>query len=314
MRRDPKDRRDPGFGNSNFEGQGYGEGGYAENGFGNAAYRDPNDSERVRAEVETAAALVAVEGASSAGVDTSHLDPVLLQRFESAAGALFSAMRPVGGPGAPGDLVERLIATTEPRAFGDATFERRASSLALAARRPQTERPTPARAARSVRANLVGFGGWAAAALLGLYVALGSFGGTSASSEPATVEDVRTVADAFGLRPDVSHSPWSVGDLTGEVVWSDADNAGYMYIDGLGVNDPEVAQYQLWIFRGQDPAAEPHPVDGGVFDVTTDGGVVVPIDAKIAVGSAGLFAVTVEEPGGVVVSERESIVAVAVRS
>ncbi|MEO0662868.1 MAG: hypothetical protein AAFZ87_15130, partial [Planctomycetota bacterium] len=83
---------------------------------------------------------------------------------------------------------------------------------------------------------------------------------------------------------------------------------------GLGVNDPEVAQYQLWIFRGQDPAAEPHPVDGGVFDVTTDGGVVVPIDAKIAVGSAGLFAVTVEEPGGVVVSERESIVAVAVRS
>ncbi|MEL6715184.1 MAG: anti-sigma factor, partial [Planctomycetota bacterium] len=141
-----------------------------------------------------------------------------------------------------------------------------------------------------------------------------SCGPAAETDEPRPVEDVRAVADAFGLRPGVSHSPWSVGELTGEVIWSDADNAGYMYIDGLPANDPQVAQYQLWIFRGQDPALEPHPVDGGVFDVLADGAVVVPIDAKIGVGSAGLFAVTVEEPGGVVVSERESIVAVAVRS
>ena len=39
----------------------------------------------------------------------------------------------------------------------------------------------------------------------------------------------------------------------------------------------------------------------------------MPIDAKLDVGSAGLFAVTVEKPGGVVVSGRERIVAVAVR-
>ena len=86
-----------------------------------------------------------------------------------------------------------------------------------------------------------------------------------------------------------------------------------MRIDGLETNDPTVSQYQLWIFQGTDPAAEAHPVDGGVFDVLGGGEVIVPIDAKLDVGRAGLFAVTVEKPGGVVVSGREQIVAVAVR-
>jgi hypothetical protein len=39
--------------------------------------------------------------------------------------------------------------------------------------------------------------------------------------------------------------------------------------------------------------------------------VIVPIDAKVAVGEACLFAITVEKPGGVVVSERERIVLLA---
>jgi len=53
-------------------------------------------------------------------------------------------------------------------------------------------------------------------------------------------------------------------------------------------------------------------VDGGVFDVPADATeVVVPIHAAIAVGAAQAFAVTVEKPGGVVVSAREHIVALA---
>ena len=39
--------------------------------------------------------------------------------------------------------------------------------------------------------------------------------------------------------------------------------------------------------------------------------VVVPIDAKVAVGEPYLFAITVEPPGGVVVSSRERIALVA---
>ena len=52
-------------------------------------------------------------------------------------------------------------------------------------------------------------------------------------------------------------------------------------------------------------------VDGGVFDVPSTGEVIVPITAKLRVGGATLFAVTVERPGGVVVSRREHIVVTA---
>ena len=68
-------------------------------------------------------------------------------------------------------------------------------------------------------------------------------------------------------------------------------------------------KYQLWIF--EDPK-QPYPIDGGVFDVISTGEVVVPIDAKIPVDKAVQFAVTVEKPGGVVVSEREMIPVLAV--
>lgn len=48
-----------------------------------------------------------------------------------------------------------------------------------------------------------------------------------------------------------------------------------------------------------------------MFDVTSTGEVVVPITAKLRVGDDTLFAVTVERPGGVVVSRREHIVVTA---
>jgi hypothetical protein len=95
---------------------------------------------------------------------------------------------------------------------------------------------------------------------------------------------------------------------SGDVVWSGARQAGFMRIRGLQRNDRARAQYQLWIFDAARDAA--HPVDGGVFDVTGDE-VVVPIHAAVAVDRPTLFAVTVERPGGVVVSRRERIVLAA---
>jgi len=47
-----------------------------------------------------------------------------------------------------------------------------------------------------------------------------------------------------------------------------------------------------------------------VFDVTGDE-VVVAIDAKLRVREPTLFAITIEKPGGVVVSRRERLVLVA---
>jgi hypothetical protein len=117
-------------------------------------------------------------------------------------------------------------------------------------------------------------------------------------------------------KPGTSTIAWSATQdpasktATGDVVWNASLQQGYMRFRGLAKNDPKVAQYQLWIFdKTRD---DKYPVDGGVFDVDKDSGdVVVPIRAKIKVDEATLFAVTVERPGGVVVSKRERIVVTA---
>jgi hypothetical protein len=97
---------------------------------------------------------------------------------------------------------------------------------------------------------------------------------------------------------------------TGEVVWSNERQEGYMTFRSVAKNDPTKSQYQLWIFDGERD--ERYPVDGGVFDVDPSSGeVVVPISAKVKVAKPTLFAVTVEAPGGVVVSKRERIVVAA---
>lgn len=101
-------------------------------------------------------------------------------------------------------------------------------------------------------------------------------------------------------------------DVGGDVVWSQARQEGYMRFVGLPPNDPSQAQYQLWVFDGA--RNDKYPVDGGVFDVAAGGEgteVVVPIRAKLPVSQVTLFAVTLEEPGGVVVSSREHILTVA---
>jgi hypothetical protein len=121
-------------------------------------------------------------------------------------------------------------------------------------------------------------------------------------------------AELLAQDPDAMTIGWSATPdpaakgAGGDVVWSEARQQGYMRIRGLAANDPKAAQYQLWIFDGRRDQA--HPVDGGVFDVV-DGEVVVPIRAAIQVFEPKLFAVTVERPGGVVVSKRERIVLTA---
>ena len=95
----------------------------------------------------------------------------------------------------------------------------------------------------------------------------------------------------------------------GEVLWSDSRQEGYLVLSNLPANDPTQKQYQLWIV---DPARDEFPVDGGVFDIPAgDGPVVVPVDAKLAVKNPAAFVITLEQPGGVVRSKQEVVVAVA---
>jgi anti-sigma-K factor RskA len=81
-----------------------------------------------------------------------------------------------------------------------------------------------------------------------------------------------------------------------------------MTIRGLPKNDPFKEQYQLWII---DPSRDDEPIDGGVFDISADAESVIPINAKLMVGNPKVFAVTVEKPGGVVVSDQKRLPLIA---
>lgn len=123
-------------------------------------------------------------------------------------------------------------------------------------------------------------------------------------------------AELVASVPAAVREPWSSTDdpasasVAGDVVWDPVTQTGYMRFVGLPANDTSAEQYQLWIFDGTRD--DRYPVDGGVFDIPAGATeVVVPIHARLPVRQAALFAVTVERPGGVVVSSRERIVALA---
>ena len=176
------------------------------------------------------------------------------------------------------------------------------------------------------------WGGWLAAAA-SLAVALiitnqQQPAGSPLSGDPvarlAAAPDVVTAnfasIDKANLAPEPHPLAQSVG---GSIKWADSADAGEMRIAGVEPNDPEEFQYQLWIFdaerpQGDYPGAEgllsQFPVDGGVFNVTDEGEVIVPVQAKLPVGKAALFAITKEPPGGVVVSDREIVFVAALEN
>lgn len=153
---------------------------------------------------------------------------------------------------------------------------------------------------------------WLAAAAM-LVVVAGAWWLVRGRAAPTPAE---ARAELLASAGDVTRLAWQAtpeaAAAAGDVVWSASAQRGFMRFVGLPPNDPKRAQYQLWIFdRGRDQA---FPVDGGVFDVTSAGEVIVPITARLRVDDAALFAVTIERPGGVVVSRREHIVVTAARS
>jgi len=107
---------------------------------------------------------------------------------------------------------------------------------------------------------------------------------------------------------DLARGTFGAGEVkelnpTGDVVWSDTEQKGYVRITGLPKNDPGKETYQLWIVaENQDPKT---PVDGGTFDINSDGEIIIPIDAKVKVQNPQVFAITIEKPGGVVVSKNK---------
>ena len=168
------------------------------------------------------------------------------------------------------------------------------------------------------RRGLMTWGGWlAAAAVLAVWV-----GGRFTSSGTTTPE-ARVAPSGAALRDSLlaadsalTRLAWSTSSdssaigATGDVVWSTRAQRGVMRIAGLQPNDRTRWQYQLWIFDKRRD--QRYPVDGGVFDIPAGAReVFVPINARVPVGEAVLFAITIEPPGGVVVSKRERIALLA---
>ncbi len=175
-------------------------------------------------------------------------------------------------------------------------------------------RRTPRKAwkARKAWMDRMALVGWAAAAAL-LVVLMTR---ERPFAEPAPAPDAQF--DSLVARAnDLVRIAWAptedpaAATVQGEVVWSDAEQEGYMVLEGLPVNNPTETQYQLWMFDPGRAEWEKLPVDGGVFDIAQDGKTVVPIEAKLPVHNVALFAITIEKPGGVVVSERERLVVTA---
>lgn len=155
--------------------------------------------------------------------------------------------------------------------------------------------------------------GWVLAAAASL---VAWFGWNAGARAPLSVSTSQALAAFRAEARDAVSIEWKPTEdpdgknVGGVITWSPSLQKGFMTFRGLPRNDPARRQYQLWIFDKKRSDAT--PVDGGIFDVDADSGeIVVPIDAKIPVREAGMFAVTVEEPGGVVVSKRERIVSLA---
>lgn len=193
---------------------------------------------------------------------------------------------------------------------------------------------TPSPVVRSVSSDrgpgVIGLVGWLAAAACLAFAAIV----WNAQRTPQSFTPENQLA-SLESRPGVIRTDWVGLDdaglaegphrldtgLTGRVVWDPETNEGCMVFEGLAANDPTTFQYQLWIFDSTRPTGHlpqfgegilsQRPVDGGVFDIDTskaiDGRVIVPINAKLPIGQAAIFAVTVEPPGGVVVSDRDVV-------
>ena len=262
-----------------------------------AVYGLSEDEKRELAELELSA---------NSGMDS--------QAFEYTAAALS-----VAGLGEIEPMPEHLQA----RIIAD--LSQRMAESPSRADAPRVVRDVVSAGAGEAKGSIWNWMGWAVAAAACIALAFNIFSSREAPqvaggpTPSPTVERKPSIAELreqlLASGADVKRGSWGKGnvsgieEISGDVVWSDTRQEGYMRFRGLPKNDPTKETYQLWIF--EDGKLEPHPKDGGVFDVTADGEVIIPIDAKLAAKDPKVFAITIEKPGGVVVSSREKIAALA---
>lgn len=221
----------------------------------------------------------------SHGVDEPRIDEEPSELELVAAAVHLASMREIDQP--PASVIDRLRG--------------QAAAYAAAERAPLRALPNTGAHTEEVsgRPAALSWAGWGVAASLLFLFLLGS----PPPLDPARArETLVAAADTIVVEWTQGTDTSAGAQVSGDVVWNPARQAGFMRFVDLQPNVTGERQYQLWIIDGDRPT-EP-PVDGGVFDVTSGGEVVVPIDPKLSIGRATVFAVTVEKPGGVVVSDK----------
>lgn len=235
----------------------------------------------------------------------SEVASVYARDFERAAAAIAVAGSAAAEP-PPAELRARI--EEQARAFfADSAGADRASAGTVVEFRAS---PGGAAAERRTAARGGTAGWWAAAACLVLAVLGWLRAPNPLPGAAATPAEERA---ALLARPGSVEIPLSAtkdpaaAGVTGDVVWNATTQRGFLRFVGLPPNDPRVQQYQVWIFDGARD--QRYPVDGGLFDVPANSSeVLVPIRAAVPVHAAKAFAVTIEKPGGVVVSARDHVV------
>lgn len=159
--------------------------------------------------------------------------------------------------------------------------------------------------------------GWSVAAMLFVGFAV-SFARAINDPPPLALQRTALIQNA----PDTITLNWNdwesegappeIPNVQGDIVWSDSEQHGYMRFEGLPVNDPSESQYQLWIIDAERGMTQ--RINGGVFNCPDTGELIVEInDPDIPVSSAAAFALTIEQPGGVWVSDMSRRVVIASR-
>ena len=254
---------------------------------------DSFDGEIVKYELRALEKTAAAIGLAS--VDVEPLPEHLFSRIAQAAPAVLTAKEAEFDGGA-------TIPSISPTFTADDVFEKK----------PRT--------------FLFGLIGWVTAAILLAVLGVQLYNGRldqqperavialPSPAAPAESDLTQQRDELLSTSPDVLSATWSPGNMkdlevTGDVVWSDSKQRGFMRFHGLPANDARTTCYQLWIFdKTQDEAT---PIDGGTFDVNSNGDLIVPIHASLQAEKPQMFALTIERHGGVMVSKREKIAAVA---
>lgn len=217
--------------------------------------------------------------------------------FEAAAGALVAAT--ADAPAMPAALRQRILDDAPTHLPAQADHADQTDD------EPQTI-TAPARPNAGVSPVLAFIGGALAAAAVFLIM-------TRVGTGPGTLTPEELGAQASTIEPAWSVYHEGYEEVTGRVVWNNDQQAGYMILTGLPANDPTQQQYQLWIV---DPNRDAAPVDGGVFDIppAAAGEVLIPIDPKLEILNPAAFAITLEQPGGVVKSAGPLLVTAVVET